>query len=156
MPRPRFHYSPWDGTQVGFELDALDVMERLTDDLLYHGDLNSALRRMMQQGFRDRNGEEVQGLRDVLEQLRRRREDTLERFDLGGVYEDIADQLRDVVQTERDHLAEQVRQARDAADERRRELTEQGAAERNLELARSRASSGTTSRPPRHRSASSS
>jgi uncharacterized protein with von Willebrand factor type A (vWA) domain len=134
MPRPRFRYSPWDGTQVGFELDALDVMERLTDDLLYHGDLNSALRRMMQQGFRDRNGEEVQGLRDVLEQLRRRREDTLERFDLGGVYEDIADQLRDVVQTERDHLSEQVRQARDAADERRRELTEQGAAERNLEL----------------------
>jgi class 3 adenylate cyclase len=28
-----------------------DVMEQLTDDLLYHGDLNSALRRMMQQGF---------------------------------------------------------------------------------------------------------
>src|SRR5690606_26720398 len=51
MARPRFRYSPWDGTQRGFELDALDVMEQLTDDLLYHGDLNSALRRMMQQGF---------------------------------------------------------------------------------------------------------
>src|SRR5690606_16378488 len=37
MARPRFRYSPWDGTQQGFELDALDLMEQLTDDLLYHG-----------------------------------------------------------------------------------------------------------------------
>ena len=29
----------------------------ITDDLLYHGDLNAALRRMMQQGFRDQDGE---------------------------------------------------------------------------------------------------
>ena len=53
---------------MGYELDALDVMEQLTDDLLYHGDLNSALRRMMQQGFEDRNGEQIQGLREMLGQ----------------------------------------------------------------------------------------
>ena len=62
----RFRYSPWDGTQVGFELDAGDVMEQLTDDLLYHGDLNAALRRMLQDGFRDRNGERIQGLRRLV------------------------------------------------------------------------------------------
>jgi len=67
MARLRFRYSPWDGTQKGFELDALDVMEQLTDDLLYHGDLNAALRRMMQQGFEDRNGERIEGLREMLE-----------------------------------------------------------------------------------------
>ena len=59
MSRPRFRYSPWDGTQRGFEVDAFDVMEQLTDDLLYHGDLNAAMRRMMQQGFEDRNGERI-------------------------------------------------------------------------------------------------
>ncbi len=63
MARPRFRYSPWDGTQRGFELDALDVMEELTDDLLYHGDVNAALRRMMQDGLRDRDGEQLKGLR---------------------------------------------------------------------------------------------
>ena len=41
--RPRFGYSRWDGTQTGFELDAYDVFEEITDDLLYHGDLNAAL-----------------------------------------------------------------------------------------------------------------
>ena len=35
--------------------------DEITDDLLYHGDLNAALRRMMQSGFRDRNGERLAG-----------------------------------------------------------------------------------------------
>lgn len=134
MPRPRFRYSPWDGTQTGFELDALDVMERLTDDLLYHGDLNSALRRLMQQGFRDRNGEEVRGLREALERLRRRREETLDRFDLGGVYGEIAEELREVVRTEREQLDRDVEEARSSGDERRRQLTEESAAARSMEL----------------------
>ena len=97
----RFTYSRWDGTQVGFELDADSVLEEITDDLLYHGDLNAALRRMMQSGFQDRNGERLQGMRDMLEQLRRKRQDTLEQHDLGGVYDDIAQELRDIVDQER-------------------------------------------------------
>jgi len=134
MPRPRFRYSPWDGSQRGFELDALDVMEQLTDDLLYHGDLNSAMRRMMQQGFEDRNGEQVQGLRDLLDQLRERRQDALDRFDLGGVYDDIASELRDVVQQERNELQRQLDAADASGDQRRRELAQDSAANRNLEL----------------------
>ena len=59
MRSKRARYSPWDGSQRGFELDSFDVMEQLTDELLYHGDLNSALRRMLQQGFEDRNGERI-------------------------------------------------------------------------------------------------
>ncbi len=134
MARPRFRYSPWDGTQTGFELDALDVMEQLTDDLLYHGDLNSALRRMMQQGFEDRNGERMQGLREMLEQLRDQRQDLLDRFDLGGVYDDIAGELNEVVAQEREQLERDVQAARAAGDARRTELTEESAAGRNLEL----------------------
>ena len=78
MPRPAFRYSRWDGTQVGFDLDADALLEEMTDDLLYHGDLNAALRRMMQSGFRDRNGERLQGLRELMEKLRRRRSDLLD------------------------------------------------------------------------------
>ena len=63
----RFRYSAWDGTQVGFDLDADAMLAEMTDDLLYHGDLNAAMRRMMQQGFQDRDGRDVQGLREMLE-----------------------------------------------------------------------------------------
>src|SRR5919107_3134135 len=117
MPRkPRFRYSRWDGSQVGFDLDAESILDEITYDLLYHGDLHAALRRLMQQGFRDRNGEELMGMRDLMERLRRRRRDQLERYDLGGVYEDIAEQLREVVEMARSGLDELAREARESGD----------------------------------------
>jgi uncharacterized protein with von Willebrand factor type A (vWA) domain len=130
----RFTYSRWDGTQVGFDIDAESIFSEITDDLLYHGDLNAALRRMMQQGFRDRDGKEVQGLRDVLERLRRRRRDELEKHDLGGVYDEIAKDLREVVDTERQELDRQVDEARASGDERRTETAQAASGERHLEL----------------------
>jgi uncharacterized protein with von Willebrand factor type A (vWA) domain len=130
----RASYSKWDGTQTGFEFDADDLLAELTDDLLYHGDLNAALRRLLQQGFRDRNDERVSGLRDLLEKLKRRRRDELERYDLGGVYDDIAERLRDVVDTERRGIDDVQDQARASGDERRQEITDQVAAERRMQL----------------------
>jgi len=133
----RVRYSRWDGTQVGFELSADDIFGEITDDLLYHGDLNAALRRMMQSGFKDQNGERIQGIREMLEKLRRKRRDELERYDLGGVYDDIAQELRDVVDMERgalDELAAEAREAGEAGDQRRQEITDQVVAERQMQL----------------------
>src|SRR5690606_3625990 len=127
-------YSRWDGSQKGFELGADDILGELTDDLLYHGDVNAALRRMLQSGFEDRNGERIQGLREMLERLRQQRKERLDRFDLGGAYDEIAQDPPDVVDTERDAIDDLIRQARESGDDRRRELTEQSMQERALEL----------------------
>src|SRR5436190_4616615 len=133
MPRG-FSYSRWDGTQVGFELEADDILSEITDDLLYHGDLNAALRRLMQSGFRDQNMERIAGMRELLEKLRRRRRDELERYDLGGVYDDIAQQLREVVDMERDGIDKLQQEAAESGDTRRQEITEQVAQERRMQL----------------------
>ena len=45
----------------------------------------------------------------MLEQLRRKRRDELERYDLGGVYDDIAQELRDVIDMERQGLDDLAR-----------------------------------------------
>src|SRR5919108_1915335 len=119
-----FRYSRWDGTQTGFDLDADALLEEMTDDLLYHGDLNAALRRMLQQGFQDRDGNRLQGLREMLEQLRERRREYLDRYDLGGVYEDIANQLDEIVDQEREGIDRRVDEARSTGDKRREELLE--------------------------------
>ncbi|MFP4514206.1 MAG: hypothetical protein ACLFRV_14775 [Acidimicrobiales bacterium] len=135
MPGPsRFSYSRWDGTQTGFELDAYDILEEITDDLLYHGDLNAALRRMMQSGFEDRNGERMQGVREMLEKLRRRRKDQLDQYDLGGIYDDIAQELRDVVDTERQALDQLAEDARNSGDQRRQEVVEESVAGKQMDL----------------------
>jgi uncharacterized protein with von Willebrand factor type A (vWA) domain len=130
----RVRYSRWDGSQVGFDMDAGDIFGDLTDDLLYHGDLNAALRRMMQTGFETPDGQQMKGLRDMLDDLRRKRREALENNDLGGVYDDIARELRDVVETERDAIEELAREARESGDARRQELTDEVAAERNVAL----------------------
>ncbi|OWY62572.1 hypothetical protein B7486_57690, partial [cyanobacterium TDX16] len=131
---PAFRYSAWDGTQVGFELGADDVLSEITDDLLYHGDLHAALRRMMQSGFRDRDGERLQGIREMMENLRRRRKETLEQSNLGGVYDEIADELREVVDLERQGLDELAQEAADSGDARRQEITDEVVAERQAHL----------------------
>src|ERR671917_459812 len=134
MALGRFNYSRWDGTQKGFDLDADAILAEVTDDLLYHGDLNAALRRMLQSGFRDRDGNRVQGMRELLERLRRKRREELERHDLGGVYDEVADALRDVVETERRGLDELEAEARASGDARRPEITEEVTAEKRLRL----------------------
>src|SRR5690348_11075534 len=130
----RFKYSRWDGSQVGFDLDADALLEEMTDDLLYHGDLNAALRRMMQQGFQDRDGRDVSGLREMLERLRQQRREQLDRYDLGGVYEDIARQLDEIVEEEREGIDRRVDEAHASGDKRREELLEDLAQQRRQEL----------------------
>ncbi|MGI8758856.1 MAG: vWA domain-containing protein [Acidimicrobiales bacterium] len=130
----RARYSRWDGTQTGFDLDADAVMAELADDLAHHGDANAALRRMLQSGFRDRSGAQVQGTRELLERLRRRRQERLAERDLGGVYSDIAERLREVVGTERAGLDALEQAARDSGDRRRQEVVGEEAAQRRLQL----------------------
>jgi uncharacterized protein with von Willebrand factor type A (vWA) domain len=129
-----FRYSRWDGTQRGFDLDADALLDEMTDDLLYHGDLHAALRRLMQQGMRDRNDEQLMGLREMLQRLREQRREMLDRYDLGGVYEEIAEQLREVVEQEREGIERRVDDANASDDKRRQEIVEDLAKERREQL----------------------
>jgi uncharacterized protein with von Willebrand factor type A (vWA) domain len=129
-----FRYSRWDGTQTGFDLDAEQLLDEMSDDLLYHGDLNAALRRLMQQGFRDRNNEQLMGLREMLQKLRERRRQELENRDLGGVYDDIAQQLNEVVDMEREGIDRRVDEATASGDRRRQEIVEDVAEQRREQL----------------------
>ncbi len=134
----RFTYSRWDGTQQGFELDSDALFEELTDELLYHGDVNAALRRMMHQGLKDRNGQQLAGVRELLERLRQERQARLDRFDLGGVYDEIARELDDIVDEERHAIDNATREAEAHAqrtgDERRAETAREAAMERQMRL----------------------
>lgn len=130
----RFTYSRWDGTQKGFDVDADSLFEQINDDLIYHGDVNAALRRLMNQGFRDRNGEQVKGLQEMLKKLREQRKEKLDRFDLGGIYNEIAEELNDIVDEERLGIEQALRDANHSDDPRRRDNAEAAAMDRNFRL----------------------
>ncbi|HUI03796.1 MAG TPA: VWA domain-containing protein [Acidimicrobiales bacterium] len=130
----RWDYRRWDGTQRGFEDDVDSLFSELADDLLYHGDPDAALRRLLTSGFRRPDGEQVQGLRELMERLRNRRQEELERGDLGGAFHEIAQELDDVVAEERAGLEALAQEARSSGDERRRQVTEEVVAERGVQL----------------------
>ncbi|HEY3065915.1 MAG TPA: VWA domain-containing protein [Methylomirabilota bacterium] len=96
-----FRYSRWDGSQQLPDLDADEVLDEIADDILGYGDLRSALRRLLGEGMRPPQGAPMRGLKEIMEQLRRRRQQRLDRFDLGSSFEDIEKKLEDVVRTER-------------------------------------------------------
>ena len=130
----RFRYSRWDGTQHGFELDADSVIKEVTDELIHHGDPNAALRRIMQQGLRDRNGRQIEGLRDTLNRLRERRKQIRESGKLGSEFDDVAQELSDIVDEERLAIDEAERTASDSGDSRRTSVARDAAVNRRLQL----------------------
>src|SRR5437016_999981 len=84
-----FRYSRWDGSQQVFPFSADDIMEALSDDLLADGDLWNALERIMQWGLDGQDGERMEGLQQLLEQLRERRQQELNRYDMSSVFDEI-------------------------------------------------------------------
>ena len=136
----RSRYSRWDGSQSLPEFDADDLLAAMADDLVADGDLRRALERLLRQGFRTRDGEQVPGLRDLLERLRRERQALLDRHDLGDVLGDLRKQLQDVLDTERQGIDRRVDAARQAAEggepaaETHRHELERIAAERRAAL----------------------
>ncbi|MGH9286315.1 MAG: hypothetical protein ACRD0M_11685, partial [Acidimicrobiales bacterium] len=100
----RWRYAQWDGTQ-GAEWEADDLLRKLGDDLLYHGDVHAALRRLMREGFTGPGHERVAGLRELLERLRGQRSRRLARQGLGQPLAPMARELREIVALERSEIA---------------------------------------------------
>ena len=110
----RFRYSMWDGTQEVPQLEADDILDNLTDDLMNFGDLQHALRNLMQRGMRNPMGDKTQGLRDLLQQLRQQRRQQLDKFDLSSVFDDIKKKLDEILNMETSTLERRVDEANQA------------------------------------------
>ncbi len=107
----RFRYSEWDGSQEIGPLDPDDILAGLTDDLMNFGDLQHALRNLLQRGMRNPMGQRMQGLRDLLQQLRQQRRQQLDRYDLSSVFEDIQKRLEEILGLENDTLDRRMEEA---------------------------------------------
>ena len=107
----RYRYSMWDGTQEVPPLEANDILDNLTDDLMNFGDLQHALRNLLQRGMRNPQGDRMQGLRDLLQQLRQQRRQQLDKFDLSSVFDDLKRQLEEIVGMEQNTLDRRLDEA---------------------------------------------
>src|SRR6202022_551693 len=92
----KFRYSRWDGSQKLDDLDAGDVLDALSDDLMNYGDLNAALQRLLRWGTPN-----MPGLEQLLKQLREARERELGRYNLDSTVEQLRQQVQEVIDAEK-------------------------------------------------------
>ncbi|MGH2520385.1 MAG: VWA domain-containing protein, partial [Chloroflexota bacterium] len=120
----RYRYGRWDGTQEFEPFTASDLMDELADRMLDDGDLWSAMRDMLQRGTNLREGRRMSGLRDLLERLRDKRQQWLQRYNLNSLMDDLKDTLEQVVQTEREGIQERLSNQDQGAEEQLRKMLE--------------------------------
>src|SRR5262245_58156733 len=107
-----YRYSEWDGTQHLFDVHEDDLMDQLSEELLGHGDVWRALQRLFQRGMDDRFGQHVDGVQDLMQRLRRQRQNLLDRYDLSSIIEDLQKRLNEVIDTERGGMERRLQEAR--------------------------------------------
>ncbi len=109
--RYSYRYSRWDESQQIDPYTADDLLDAMADKLIEDGDLWRALRDMYRHGDRGALDNRLTGMRELMERLRRMREQQLQRHDLNSIMDDIKERLEDIVQTERSGIDRRLQEA---------------------------------------------
>jgi uncharacterized protein with von Willebrand factor type A (vWA) domain len=109
-----YRYSSWDGTQDIFDIDANQLMDQLSEELLEQGDVMRALREMFRNGVQNQDGQQLSGLKDLMERLKNQRRQKLQQHNMDSVVDDLKEKLEEILKTERQGI-----------DQRRKEAQEQ-------------------------------
>lgn len=108
-PRPNAsgltRYSLWDGSQQP-PLDADSIIEALSEDLMEYGDLRWAMRNLLSRGMNMPAGGAMQGLRDMLKQLRDKKRAQLQRYNLDSLFDQFRERLDAIEVAERKRIDE--------------------------------------------------
>ncbi len=108
----RYGYSRWDGTQRIEGFDADEILNALSDDYMEDGNLQQALRRLMQEGIRGDDGRRTMGLRELMERMRNMRNQQLNRYNMAsGVMDDLREKLEEIKQLERQGIQRRLDEA---------------------------------------------
>jgi uncharacterized protein with von Willebrand factor type A (vWA) domain len=118
----KYRYSEWDGTQDIFEPDAEELMQELERNLMFDGDLSRALRMMQRGGLMDSQGRRLPSLQDLIQRLRRRRQEHLEKYKLDSVLDEIREKLKTITGTERQGIKDRLDEARQKAADSQNDL----------------------------------
>lgn len=81
-------------------------MKALADDLIEYGDLRWAMRNLVSRGMPMPEGGYMQGLRDMIRQLKEQKQRQLQRYNLDSVFEAYRERLDEIIAMERERIQE--------------------------------------------------
>ncbi|MSQ40829.1 MAG: VWA domain-containing protein, partial [Dehalococcoidia bacterium] len=120
-----FRYSRWDGSQQIFDVDQDQLLEKLSKDVLEHGDVNRALRNLFRRGLNQGQEQRTMGLRDLMERLRQQRQQNLQQNNLDSVMDQLREQLKEIEEMERQGIDRRLEEAQQRLQEASPEQQEQ-------------------------------
>jgi uncharacterized protein with von Willebrand factor type A (vWA) domain len=109
-----FRYGRWDNSQEPFPATTEDLMEAISDDLMNSGDLQRALRKLAMRGLETPDGQNIEGLRQMMDRLRQQRQEHLDRYNLDSVMDGVKEKLDEIKDLENQTLSDHLRDAQDA------------------------------------------
>src|SRR6266404_2075918 len=109
-------YSRWDAS-LRDSLDSDSVFDQLNDYMNDTGDLQQAMRRLMQKGIKD-GEKQTKGLEDLLSQVAREMRKLYDEYRLQSAMDEVQDQLDSVVDQERQTLEEMDQTGNDVQEKK--------------------------------------
>jgi uncharacterized protein with von Willebrand factor type A (vWA) domain len=128
------NYSKWDGTQEWLFVDETDLLSEITDDIIYHGDVSAALRRLLRQGFLTKDGDNIMGLDDIVEAIRNKKEEIKERVDPLSIYEDVQNKLEEILDIEKQEIHKLKTLLENSNNKRQQEISNEALTLKELKL----------------------
>src|SRR5437764_15227135 len=114
----RYGYSRWDGSQNIEGLDADDILKALSDDYMESGNLQQALKRLMQEGLQNEDGRRTMGLRELMERMRNQRNQQLNRYNMAsGIMDDLREKLEEIKNLERSGIQHRLDETQEQPSE---------------------------------------
>lgn len=111
----RVRYLQWDEANEA-PLDVDELFDAMAEDLIRDGDMDLALQKAFRWGFQRPDGGHMGGLRDLMQRLRRQRQQMIDQFDFNSIVDDIRDELKQIVDAEKRTIDERS-QALDASED---------------------------------------
>ncbi|MBI2853019.1 MAG: VWA domain-containing protein [Chloroflexi bacterium] len=118
-----YRYFKWDGSQELYDPEADELMRDLERNLMSYGDLSHALRLMQRGGLRDRQGRRLPSMQDLTQRLRQKRQEQLEKYNLGSVIDEIRQKLDDILAAEHSGIQKRLDEARQKAGDESGDLS---------------------------------
>ena len=117
----------------GDDLDLNELLRRIGEEYLEHGDLDWAIERLLRDGFTDADGNHIEGLDDIMERIAGKKRALERDLDPEGELIKYHERMDAIEQLETASAQELLDEAEGSGDERRAEVTRDLVAERALQ-----------------------
>jgi len=117
----------------GDDLDLNELLRRIGEEYLEHGDLDWAIERLLRDGFTDADGNRIEGLDDIMERIAGKKRALERDLDPEGELIKYHERMDAIEQIETASAQELLDEAEGSGDERRAEVTRDLVAERALQ-----------------------